>query len=140
MRDCANRIFGKSPVPTMPDGSVAKLPIDDSAGREHQLNVHGWPPNHIQEYMTAEGLSIQEAFIKNLEIQRSHLSSDTSLSDAQKAALCGSRYANTASEFVTEQMRLDKVLESFKPDKKDNDPAGSKQVEPQNQPKLESEV
>lgn len=140
MRDCANRILGTSPVPTMPDGSIAKLPIDDSAGREHQLNEHGWPPNHIQEYMNAEGKSIQDAFIKNLEIQRSHISPDASLSDAQKAALCGSRYANTASEFVSEQLRIDKVRESFKPDKQDNQQPRSPESKQENGTNKESEV
>lgn len=107
------RELGISPIPLMPDGNIARLPIDPSAGNEHQLSVHGWPPNNIQEYANHESVSIKDMLVKNLEVQRSLMSPDVEFTDAQKAALCGSRYAQTADEFVKESLRIDSVRKSF---------------------------
>ena len=101
------RTLGESVVPVMPNGKIAFLPIDERAGNEHQLNCHGWPPNNIQEYVNTENASIKEQMIKNLQMNKACMDENASFSDAQKAALCGSRYAQTASEFVTESLRLD---------------------------------
>ncbi len=110
------RPLGKTPLPLMPDGSIARLPVDQSAANKHQLNAHGWPPNNIQEYINTESKSLQELMLKNLEMFNINKESPVQLSDVQKAALCPSRYAQTVSEFQQEMLRLDRVRESFKTD------------------------
>lgn len=105
--------LGVTIIPTMPDGNIAYLPIDPSAGNEHQLNAHGWSPNNIQEYANTENESIKSMLMKNLEIQAKAMDPNSSLSDVQKAALCGSRYAQTVSEFINESLRIDAIRNGF---------------------------
>ena len=100
-------------IPLLPDGSRASLPIDQSAGNEHQLNCHGWPPNNIQEYANSESQQLKDLFLKNIEIQKAALDPNSTLSDIQKAALCPSRTAQTFDEFARDAMRIDKVREWF---------------------------
>lgn len=97
----------------MPDGSPATLQIEDAAFREHNLNAHGWPANNIQEYMNRENCDVAQMYLKNIEIQKSMRDPDSSLSNEQKAALCASRTMQTASEFLDESMRIDKVRARF---------------------------
>lgn len=113
MRKQCLKELGNSPIPMLGDTSVAFLPIDQSAGNPHQLNNHGWPPNNIQEYANSEDATLREMLIQNMEMHKAAMSPDAVLSDMQKAALCGSRYAGTSSEFVAEAMRLDNVRAAF---------------------------
>lgn len=104
-------------VPYMPDGSKAYVAIDQSMAEPHLLNVHGWPQNNVQEYVNNESQQIKDMMLKNLEIQRSAMDPNSILSDSQKAALTGSRYCQTSTEFINESLRLDRVRASLQPSK-----------------------
>lgn len=98
-------------VPLLPNGKVAVLEIDQSPALPHNCNCHGWPANYIQEYMNRENVSIAEMQLKNLQIQESMKTGLEGYTDEQKAALCVSRSAQSASEFTDEALRVSKVKE-----------------------------
>ena len=98
-------------VPLLPNGKVAVFEIDQSPALPHNRNCHGWPANYIQEYMNRENVSIAEMQLKNLQIQESFKTGLEGYTDEQKAALCVSRSAQSASEFTDEALRVSKVKE-----------------------------
>lgn len=113
MRGMVSRPLGSDPVATLPDGSKASLPIDQTPYLAHNRNSHGWPPNNMQEYLNTESAAVRDMMLQQMQLHDVASDSLSDLSDAQRCALTPSRRAQSLSEFMSDQSRLDSVRQSF---------------------------
>lgn len=117
-----DRKLVSDPVPVLPDGKEARLPVDDTCYLKHNRNSFGWPANQVQQYLNTENEALRQMMVQQMQFHNVGSDGMSQLSPAQRCALTPNRRSQTMSEFMSDQSRLDGVRDSLFPRQEPNDP------------------